>query len=113
MTETHDLRYPIGPFRRPAGLGPEERERMVAEFQSPDGPPLLIVSLRAGGTGLNLTRATAVIHYDRWWNPAVEDQASGRGSGRMPSAPRAIAARISRSDRIMRTPRWVRRAGLA
>ena len=39
---------------------------------------LLIISLRAGGTGLNLTRANHVIHYDRWWNPAVEDQASDR-----------------------------------
>ena len=41
-------------------------------------PPLLLVSLKAGGTGLNLTAASQVIHYDRWWNPAVEDQATDR-----------------------------------
>ena len=74
MEQRFDLRPPF--FH--GGLGPDERERMVAEFQSPDGPPILLLSLRAGGTGLNLTRATAVIHYDRWWNPAVEDQASDR-----------------------------------
>ena len=49
-----------------------------AEFQDGAGAPLLIVSLRAGGTGLNLTAASQVIHYDRWWNPAVEDQATDR-----------------------------------
>jgi hypothetical protein len=54
------------------------RERMVAEFQSGEGAPLLLVSLKAGGTGLNLTAASQVIHYDRWWNPAVEDQATDR-----------------------------------
>jgi superfamily II DNA or RNA helicase len=74
MEERFDVRPPF--FH--GGLSPAERERMVAEFQSPAGPPLLVLSLRAGGTGLNLTRATAVIHYDRWWNPAVEDQASDR-----------------------------------
>ena len=55
-----------------------QREALVRDFQSPDGPPVLLISLRAGGTGLNLTRATHVIHYDRWWNPAVEDQATDR-----------------------------------
>jgi SNF2 family DNA or RNA helicase len=54
------------------------RERMVADFQSGAGAPLLLVSLKAGGTGLNLTAASQVIHYDRWWNPAVEDQATDR-----------------------------------
>jgi len=54
------------------------RDEMVAWFQSPAGPPLLILSLRAGGTGLNLTAANHVIHFDRWWNPAVEDQATDR-----------------------------------
>ncbi len=53
------------------------REAMVDAFQAGE-PPVLIVSLKAGGTGLNLTRATHVVHYDRWWNPAVEDQASDR-----------------------------------
>jgi hypothetical protein len=59
-------------------LGKAERDRLVAEFQSADGPPLFVLSLKAGGVGLNLTAATHVIHYDRWWNPAVEDQATDR-----------------------------------
>ncbi|HEX3427061.1 MAG TPA: DEAD/DEAH box helicase [Acidimicrobiales bacterium] len=54
------------------------RDEMVERFQGPDGPPLLLVSLKAGGTGLNLTAASHVIHFDRWWNPAVEDQATDR-----------------------------------
>ncbi|UDY23366.1 DEAD/DEAH box helicase [Nocardioides sp. Kera G14] len=54
-----------------------ERERMIAAFQ--DGHvPVFLLSLKAGGTGLNLTRADHVVHVDRWWNPAVEDQASDR-----------------------------------
>jgi SNF2 family DNA or RNA helicase len=53
------------------------RASMVDRFQD-GGFPVLVVSLKAGGTGLNLTRATHVIHYDRWWNPAVENQASDR-----------------------------------
>ena len=51
---------------------------MVTRFQEPDGPPLLLASLKAGGTGLNLTAASHVVHLDRWWNPAVEDQATDR-----------------------------------
>ena len=53
---------------------------MVTEFQEalPDGPKLFVLSLKAGGTGLNLTAANRVFHYDRWWNPAVEDQATDR-----------------------------------
>jgi SNF2 family DNA or RNA helicase len=54
------------------------RDAMVARFQSVDAPPVLLISLRAGGTGLNLTAASHVIHFDRWWNPAVEDQATDR-----------------------------------
>ncbi len=54
------------------------RDRMVDAFQDGTGPALLIISLKAGGTGLNLTAASQVIHYDRWWNPAVEDQATDR-----------------------------------
>ncbi len=60
------------------GVARRQRDAMVDRFQSGDGPPLLLVSLKAGGTGLNLTAATRVIHYDRWWNPAVEDQATDR-----------------------------------
>ena len=52
---------------------------MVERFQEePEGPPVFILSLKAGGTGLNLTRASHVFHYDRWWNPAVENQATDR-----------------------------------
>jgi SNF2 family DNA or RNA helicase len=51
---------------------------MVDDFQTRSASPLLLVSLRAGGTGLNLTAASRVVHYDRWWNPAVEDQATDR-----------------------------------
>jgi non-specific serine/threonine protein kinase len=61
-----------GRVRRPA------REAMVERFSQPEGPPLFLISLKAGGTGLNLTAASHVIHLDRWWNPAVEDQATDR-----------------------------------
>ncbi|MCX4884594.1 DEAD/DEAH box helicase [Streptomyces sp. NBC_00847] len=54
-----------------------ERERMVDRFQS-GSTPVLVLSLKAAGTGLNLTRAGHVIHFDRWWNPAVEEQATDR-----------------------------------
>ena len=60
------------------GVARGGRDAMVAAFQAGEGPPLLVVSLKAGGTGLNLTAASQVIHYDRWWNPAVEDQATDR-----------------------------------
>ena len=54
------------------------RDRMVTEFQNGQGPGAMVLSLKAGGTGLNLTAANHVILYDRWWNPAVEDQARDR-----------------------------------
>ena len=57
---------------------PKKRTEMVRRFQSDDGPPVFVLSLKAGGTGLNLTRANHVFHFDRWWNPAVEDQATDR-----------------------------------
>jgi non-specific serine/threonine protein kinase len=60
------------------GTPQERRDEMVDQFQSPDGPAFFLLSLRAGGTGLTLTAANHVIHYDRWWNPAVEDQATDR-----------------------------------
>ncbi len=56
----------------------KDRKRLVDEFQSPDGPPYFVLSLKAGGIGLNLTAAAHVIHFDRWWNPAVENQATDR-----------------------------------
>ncbi|MFQ6330200.1 DEAD/DEAH box helicase [Nocardia sp. CWNU-33] len=60
------------------GLNQSERAAIVSGFQAEDGPPVLVLSLRAAGTGLTLTRAADVIHFDRWWNPAVEAQASDR-----------------------------------
>ncbi|MBL8793167.1 MAG: DEAD/DEAH box helicase [Planctomycetia bacterium] len=60
------------------GLTPKQRDRLVARFQEPDGPRCFILSLKAGGTGLNLTAANHVFHFDRWWNPAVENQATDR-----------------------------------
>jgi SNF2 family DNA or RNA helicase len=54
-----------------------DRAETVAAFQA-GAAPVFLLSLKAGGVGLNLTRATHVVHYDRWWNPAVEDQASDR-----------------------------------
>ncbi len=55
-----------------------ERQKLVEQFQQEDGPPYMVLSLKAAGTGLTLTRARHVIHFDRWWNPAVEAQASDR-----------------------------------
>jgi non-specific serine/threonine protein kinase len=55
-----------------------ERKKLVDRFQREDGPPFFVLSLKAGGTGLNLTAASHVIHFDRWWNPAVENQATDR-----------------------------------
>ena len=55
-----------------------ERDAMVARFQGGEGPAMFILSLKAGGTGLTLTAANHVVHVDRWWNPAVEDQATDR-----------------------------------
>ncbi|MBM4086165.1 MAG: SWF/SNF helicase family protein, partial [Planctomycetes bacterium] len=61
------------------GVPKKQRDRMVERFQADgDGPGLFILSLKAGGTGLNLTRANHVFHFDRWWNPAVENQATDR-----------------------------------
>jgi non-specific serine/threonine protein kinase len=60
------------------GVARRRREEMVDAFQADGGPPVLLLSLKAGGVGLNLTAANHVVHYDRWWNPAVEDQATDR-----------------------------------
>jgi SNF2 family DNA or RNA helicase len=59
-------------------LPKQAREKIVSKFQQPSGPPIFILSLKAGGFGLNLTEANQVIHLDQWWNPAVEDQATDR-----------------------------------
>ena len=60
------------------GTPAKSRDGLVRRFQAPEGPPIFILSLKAGGVGLNLTRASHVFHFDRWWNPAVEDQATDR-----------------------------------
>jgi superfamily II DNA or RNA helicase len=67
----------IGSLFLHGGVPVRRREEMVAEFQA-GKVPVFLLSLKAGGTGLTLTRATHVMHYDRWWNPAVEDQATDR-----------------------------------
>ncbi len=60
------------------GVARDARTNMIDRFQSGSGPPIFILSLKAGGIGLNLTRANHVFHFDRWWNPAVENQATDR-----------------------------------
>lgn len=61
------------------GVSKTQRDRMVERFQAEEnGPPIFVLSLKAGGTGLNLTKANHVFHFDRWWNPAVENQATDR-----------------------------------
>ena len=61
------------------GTSRKKREEMISQFQAPDAPPtIFILSLKAGGVGITLTKANHVIHFDRWWNPAVENQATDR-----------------------------------
>ena len=60
------------------GTTVKQRKERVDQFQREDGPPFFVLSLKAGGTGLNLTAAAHVIHFDRWWNPAIENQATDR-----------------------------------
>ena len=60
------------------GTAVAKRQALIERFQREDGPPFFVLSLKAGGTGLNLTAASQVIHFDRWWNPAVENQATDR-----------------------------------
>ncbi len=61
------------------GTSRKKRDQMMADFQSPDtAPSIFILSLKAGGVGITLTKANHVFHFDRWWNPAVEDQATDR-----------------------------------
>jgi superfamily II DNA or RNA helicase len=77
----HDFLQNI--FKRPGlvlhgGTAIRARKGLVDQFQDESGPPFFVLSIKAGGTGLNLTAAAHVIHFDRWWNPAVENQASDR-----------------------------------
>ena len=68
----------INPLFFHGSLNRTQREDLIKDFQENDDSNVMILSLKAGGTGLNLTAATNVIHYDLWWNPAVEDQATDR-----------------------------------
>lgn len=61
------------------GVNRKKREQMIEDFQDPDSPPsIFVLSLKAGGVGITLTQANHVFHFDRWWNPAVENQATDR-----------------------------------
>jgi non-specific serine/threonine protein kinase len=60
------------------GTAVAQRRKLVEAFQRDDGPPFFLLTVKAGGSGLNLTQAAHVIHFDRWWNPAVENQATDR-----------------------------------
>ncbi len=88
FTQFREMTAPLaahleGLFGRPGlvlhgGTPVSKRQSLVDAFQREDGPPFFVLSLKAGGTGLNLTAASQVIHFDRWWNPAVENQATDR-----------------------------------
>jgi non-specific serine/threonine protein kinase len=88
FTQFRELAEPLADFLatlfgRPGlvlhgGTPVPKRKDLVDRFQREDGPPFFVLSLKAGGTGLNLTAASHVVHFDRWWNPAVEDQATDR-----------------------------------
>ena len=88
FTQFRELTEPLAQyleqlFGRPGlvlhgGTAVARRRGLVEQFQREDGPPFFVLSLKAGGTGLNLTAASQVIHFDRWWNPAVENQATDR-----------------------------------
>ncbi|HUS58897.1 MAG TPA: DEAD/DEAH box helicase [Planctomycetota bacterium] len=88
FTQFREMTQPIanhlaGIFGRPGlvlhgQVAVGKRKKLVDDFQREDGPPFFVLSLKAGGTGLNLTAASHVVHFDRWWNPAVENQATDR-----------------------------------
>lgn len=76
-------RYLTKVFGRPGlvihgGTAVKKRMELVDEFNGENYIPFMVLSIKAAGTGLNLTKASSVIHFDRWWNPAVEDQATDR-----------------------------------
>jgi non-specific serine/threonine protein kinase len=88
FTQFREITEPLaqhlaGVFGRPGlvlhgGTAIGKRRELVESFQREDGPPFFVLSVKAGGVGLNLTAASHVIHFDRWWNPAVENQATDR-----------------------------------
>ncbi|MEW6489735.1 MAG: DEAD/DEAH box helicase [Thermodesulfobacteriota bacterium] len=88
FTQFREMTGPLAAFLAPVfgreglvlhgGTPVGARRALVEAFQDEAGPPFFVVSLKAGGTGLNLTAASHVVHFDRWWNPAVENQATDR-----------------------------------
>jgi non-specific serine/threonine protein kinase len=88
FTQFREMTEPLGAFLTVVfgreglilhgGTAVGRRKLLIDRFQREDGPPFFVLSLKAGGTGLNLTAASHVIHFDRWWNPAVENQATDR-----------------------------------
>jgi SNF2 family DNA or RNA helicase len=73
----HSRHYPT--YYIHGGTNRKKREQMISAFQDPETPPtIFILSLKAAGVGITLTKANHVFHFDRWWNPAVEDQATDR-----------------------------------
>ena len=74
-----------------------DRAGVVHRFNSEEGPPVFLISLKAGGTGLNLTAADYVLHLDPWWNPAVEDQATDRAH-RIGQTKPVVACKLIASD---------------
>ncbi|ONI74609.1 ATP-dependent helicase [Kribbella sp. ALI-6-A] len=77
LIEAHLAARQIGSLFLHGGVGVRRRQQMVEQFQAGE-QQVFLLSLKAGGVGLTLTKATHVVHYDRWWNPAVEDQATDR-----------------------------------
>ena len=85
------------------GLGARRREELLHAFDEPDGPRIMVVSIRAGGRGLNLPAANHVFHFDRWWNPAVEQQATDRAyrfGQRKPVFVHSLICRATLEERI-------------
>jgi superfamily II DNA or RNA helicase len=88
FTQFREITEPLaaflaGIFQRPGlvlhgGTAVPQRRKLVEAFQRDDGPPFFLLTVKAGGAGLNLTQAAHVVHFDRWWNPAVENQATDR-----------------------------------
>lgn len=88
FTQFREMTGPVGAFLEEVfgrgglvlhgGTVVKKRKDLIDAFQGEEGPPFFVISLKAGGTGLNLTAASHVIHFDRWWNPAVESQATDR-----------------------------------
>lgn len=72
LTELLNTVAPRSGISLHGGTSVTKRQELVTQFQEPEGPPFFVISLKAGGTGLNLTAASHVVHFDRWWNPAVE-----------------------------------------